>query len=62
MSLLSVDHLGIGAPLLQDEALALRKRKIGHGLSILDTTEDGRSQIKLRAHDQTVWLTHLEMA
>lgn len=29
---------------------------------ILYTTEDGRSQIKLRAHDQTVWLTQLEMA
>ena len=28
----------------------------------LYTTEDGRSQIKLRAHDQTVWLTQLEMA
>lgn len=36
--------------------------KIGYDLSILDTTEDGRSQIKLRAHDQTVWLTQLEMA
>jgi hypothetical protein len=29
---------------------------------ILYTTEDGRSQIKLRARDQTVWLTQLEMA
>ena len=29
---------------------------------ILYTTEDGRSQIKLRAEDQTVWLTQLEMA
>lgn len=29
---------------------------------ILYTTEDGRSQIKLRAIDQTVWLTQLEMA
>jgi hypothetical protein len=29
---------------------------------ILYTTEDGRSQIKLRAQDQTVWLTQLEMA
>ncbi|NQW39492.1 MAG: virulence RhuM family protein [Cyanobacteria bacterium] len=29
---------------------------------ILYTTEDGRSQIKLRATDQTVWLTQLEMA
>ena len=29
---------------------------------ILYTTEDGRSQIKLRAHDQTVWLTQLEIA
>lgn len=29
---------------------------------ILYTTEDGRSQIKLRAHEQTVWLTQLEMA
>ncbi|MDZ7871359.1 MAG: virulence RhuM family protein [Rheinheimera sp.] len=29
---------------------------------ILYTTEDGRSQIKLRAKDQTVWLTQLEMA
>jgi len=29
---------------------------------ILYTTEDGRSQIKLRAKDETVWLTQLEMA
>lgn len=29
---------------------------------LLYTTEDGRSQIKLRAKDQTVWLTQLEMA
>lgn len=29
---------------------------------ILYTTEDGRTQIKLRADDQTVWLTQLEMA
>ncbi len=29
---------------------------------ILYTTEDGRSQIKLRAKDATVWLTQLEMA
>lgn len=29
---------------------------------ILYTTEDGRSQIKLRADRQTVWLTQLEMA
>ena len=29
---------------------------------ILYTTEDGRSQIKLRTEDQTVWLTQLEMA
>lgn len=29
---------------------------------ILYTTEDGRSQIKLRAQVQTVWLTQLEMA
>ncbi len=29
---------------------------------ILYTTEDGRSQIKLRARAQTVWLTQLEMA
>ena len=29
---------------------------------ILYTTEDGRSQITLRAKDQTVWLTQLEMA
>ncbi|WP_418647934.1 RhuM family protein [Thauera butanivorans] len=29
---------------------------------ILYTTEDGRSQIKLRAEQQTVWLTQLEMA
>lgn len=35
--------------------------KLGYALSILDTTEDGRSQIKARAHDQTVWLTLLEM-
>jgi hypothetical protein len=29
---------------------------------ILYTTDDGRSQIKLRAKDQTVWLTQWEMA
>ncbi len=29
---------------------------------ILYTTDDGRSQIKLRALDQTVWLTQFEMA
>ena len=29
---------------------------------ILSTTEDGRSQIKLRAKYETVWLTQLEMA
>lgn len=29
---------------------------------ILYTTEDGRSQIKLRSKDETVWLTQLEMA
>lgn len=29
---------------------------------ILYTTEDGRSQIKLRADQHTVWLTQLEMA
>ena len=29
---------------------------------ILYTTEDGRSQIKLRAEQQTVWLMQLEMA
>src|SRR5690606_12078631 len=29
---------------------------------ILYTTEDGRTQIKLRAQEQTVWLTQLEMA
>jgi hypothetical protein len=29
---------------------------------ILYTTEDGRSQIKLRANDQSVWLTQREMA
>jgi hypothetical protein len=29
---------------------------------ILYITDDGRSQIKLRATDQTVWLTQLEMA
>ncbi len=29
---------------------------------ILYTTEDGRSQIKLRAQEQTVWLTQLAMA
>lgn len=29
---------------------------------ILYTTEDGRSQIKLRADQQTVWLTQLEIA
>lgn len=29
---------------------------------ILYTTEDGKSQIKLRAQEQTVWLTQLEMA
>lgn len=29
---------------------------------IIYTTEDGRSQIKLRAKDETVWLTQLKMA
>jgi len=29
---------------------------------ILYTTDDGKSQIQLRAKDQTVWLTQLEMA
>ena len=29
---------------------------------ILYTTEDGRSQIKLRADQQTVWLTQQGMA
>ena len=29
---------------------------------ILYTTEDGESQIKLRAEDETVWLTQLELA
>lgn len=29
---------------------------------ILYATEDGRSQIKLRAKDQTVWLSQREMA
>jgi hypothetical protein len=29
---------------------------------ILYTTEDDRSQIKLRAQEQSVWLTQLEMA
>ena len=29
---------------------------------ILYTTEDGRCQIKLRAKDQTVWLSQREMA
>ena len=29
---------------------------------ILYTTDDGRSQIKLRARDQTVWLSQREMA
>jgi hypothetical protein len=29
---------------------------------ILYTTDDGRSQLKLRTEDQTVWLTQLEMA
>ena len=29
---------------------------------ILYTTEDGKSQIKLRAKDQTVWLSQREMA
>ncbi len=29
---------------------------------ILYTTEDGKSQIKLRSEQQTVWLTQLEMA
>jgi hypothetical protein len=29
---------------------------------IIYTTEDGRSQIKLRAQEQTVWLTQLDMA
>lgn len=32
------------------------------GELILYTTEDGRSQIQLRAEQQTVWLTQLEMA
>jgi hypothetical protein len=29
---------------------------------ILYTTEDGKSQIQLRAEQQTVWLSQLEMA
>jgi len=29
---------------------------------ILYTTEDGRSQVKLRADQQTVWLTQLDLA
>ncbi|MDR2877930.1 MAG: hypothetical protein LBV36_07835 [Chromatiales bacterium] len=29
---------------------------------ILYTTEDGKSQIQLRAEQETVWLTQLEMA
>ena len=29
---------------------------------ILYTTEDGKSRIQLRAEEQTVWLTQLEMA
>ncbi len=29
---------------------------------ILYTTEDGQNRIQLRAEDQTVWLTQLEMA
>lgn len=29
---------------------------------ILYTTDDGKSEVKLRAHDQTVWLTQREMA
>lgn len=29
---------------------------------ILYTTEDGKSQIQLRAEERTVWLTQLEMA
>lgn len=29
---------------------------------LLYTTEDGRSQIRLRAKDQTVWLSQREMA
>lgn len=29
---------------------------------IVYTTEDGRSQLKLRAQDRTFWLTELEMA
>ena len=29
---------------------------------ILYTTDDGRSQIRLRAKDQTVWLTQKEMS
>ncbi|EQD54061.1 DNA-binding protein, partial [mine drainage metagenome] len=38
--------------------------KAFHGMSdlILYTTEDGRSQIKLRAQEQPVWLTQLEIA
>ena len=29
---------------------------------IIYSTDDGKSQIQLRAKDQTVWLTQLEMA
>lgn len=29
---------------------------------ILYTTDDGKSQIQLRAEDETVWLTQLEIA
>ncbi len=41
-----------------------RSRNQAHVVNelILYTTEDGRSQIKLRAQEQTVWLTQLEMA
>lgn len=35
---------------------------MGNGEFILYTTEDGRTSIKLRAEDSTVWLTQLEIA
>jgi hypothetical protein len=37
-----------------------RRRSREFPVLILYTTEDGKSQIKLRADQQTVWLTQLE--
>ncbi len=41
---------------------AIPRRDRGISDLILYTTEDGRSQIKLRAKDQPVWLTQRELA